>query len=234
MKKTAPIRIIFCFLLFSYFLFSYDYSVLAVDSPNLNPYEDEDEAVAEKKSKEKTNLDAINTYLNSVQIAISNSSYLDSSAKNTYLTQIQNYQTYFENKEMELLNFTSMIEFQAWIIDIRDYWNEAYVEFFKISSALLQAKESYFYNELQTFIAKLEIPAATDSNATSYLQSARNNLSLLEEKKNLSAAKFALISDKRNASLYLTQGRQYLRESQTVITAITSDLKNIIYYLEKN
>src|SRR3989339_395072 len=219
------------------FLFdSFSSSKALAQKMTSNQFEDEEEALAEKKIITAANLNEMISYLEEIKIVVEKFNYLTSSDKVAILEEIQTYKSFLMALKDIAANETSLDAIKTSDSEILNYWNNVYVRAFYWNGSLMQSKVDKMYQQFENIIDELdaEIKKANkqSSSAAQSLVLAREKLKILADKKAQSQYKFAEINDKSTTSVIFTQGKQYIKEAEVLCSELKKELLDTIYYIE--
>jgi len=183
-------------------------------------------------------------YLVTAESTVQNFSYLSSDDKTEIISDLKAKKQYLQDKKNETDNQGvdangSLDSMRVFTGEVETYWDEVYIKVIFYSGKLMQAKVDYLYTNLNSTIDSLssEIVIAQNggkdtSQAQTSLDSAVSNLTTLASKILQMNSEFANIQDKNMAIFHLMRGKQYVRESDSVIQDMITDLENTVYFLE--
>lgn len=204
--------------------------------PTPDQFENEEEALAEKKEITENNINAMTSYLGEVKVVVAKFNALTASDRTEILEEIGTYESWLVTQKEAALNETSLDDIKTLDSEISSYWDNVFVRAIFWNGELMQAKLERMYEQLENIINNLdsEIRKANkqSSSAAQSLTLAREKLKVIADKKNQSRDKFGEISDKNTASVIFTQGKQYLREAKVFCSELKKELLDTIYYIE--
>lgn len=235
-KFTITLLSVFSLVIGGLIYNSFSSRQILAQKPTSDQFENEEEALAEKKVITANNLNAMISYLSDVRIIVEQFNDLTASDKTVTLNEINTYESYLTAQKEVASNETSFDEIKTLDSEISNYWDNVYVNAISWNGELMQAKVDKLYQRFENIINDLdtEIKKANkqSSSAAQNLVLAREKLKVLSDKKNQSRDKFSEISDKNTASIIFTQGKQYIREAKVLCSELKNELLDTIYYIE--
>ena len=219
----------------SYLVFTFQKSTCFANE-NLTSERFEEESLAEKKVIAEENIGNMIAYLDTVSFGVANSERMSLVDKTAIETEVMERKTWLLGKKDEMLIEDSLDEMKTLGDEVEAYWNEVHIRYYYWNGRLLQARIEHVHLQFSGMVNFLESEIQGSeqdvSNVSSALVKAKVKLSELDNKKAQSLAKFNEITPQSNASMLLTQGKQYIREAQTTAFALKDDLESAVYYLE--
>ena len=235
-KLTFTFLFIFSFIIEGLLFYSSSSRQASAQKPTPDQFENEEEALAEKKVITADNLSAMISYLGEVKVTVEQFNDLTVSNKASMLEEIKTYESFLTAQKDIADNETSLDAMKTLDSEILTYWNNVYVRAFYWNGELMQSKVERMYQQFENIINNLdtEIKMASkqSSSASQSLYLVREKLKVLSDKKSQSQNKFAEISDKSTASVIFTQGKQYVREAKVLCSELKNELLDTIYYIE--